>query len=149
MSLAVSEQELRQLLVEESFIRLYHFELISIGEGESSIRVPFQKEFLRPGGIVSGPVYMAAADLAVWLAIITKVGMEEGRMTVTAEMKTSFMSVGKEEFRCKARLLKVGKRLIYGLAECLTPSDQLLTHHTLTYIRPTADSGAASIATPA
>ncbi len=138
----VSEEELRQLLLEEAFIRLYNFEVHSMAEGEATIRVPFQTNLLRPGGVVSGPVYMAAADLAVWLAVITHLGMPEGRMTVTAEMKTSFMSVSKETFFCKGTLLKVGKRLVYGLAECVTPGGKLLTHHTLTYIRPESFSPA-------
>lgn len=136
MNLAVTEQEIRQLLVDEAFIRLYNFELESLGEGEATVLVPFQPKLLRPGGVVSGPVYMAVADLAVWLAIITKLGMPEGRFTVTAEMKTSFMSVGKEEFLCKGSLKKIGKRLVYGEAECVTRQGKLLTHHTLTYIRP-------------
>lgn len=40
-----------------------------------------------------------------------------------------------EDFRCRATVLKLGKRLIYGVAACLGTRG-VLTHHTLTYVRP-------------
>jgi acyl-coenzyme A thioesterase PaaI-like protein len=35
--------------------------------------MPFQKAIERPGGIVSGSVFMTAADLAMWLAIMKSI----------------------------------------------------------------------------
>ena len=37
---------------------------------------------------------------------------------------------------CTARILKFGKRRIYGVAECHGKKGGLFTHHTLTYVRP-------------
>jgi acyl-coenzyme A thioesterase PaaI-like protein len=55
---------------------------------------------------------------------------------VTAEMKTNFLGVAKRSgFRCRAKVLKFGRRLIYGVAECADENGKLLTHHTVTYIR--------------
>jgi len=97
--------------------------------------VPFQAAFERPGGIVSGQVFMAAADVAMWLAIKTKLGMTDS--SVTAEMKTNFLGTAKrEEFRCTAKVMKLGRRLIYGVAECVDSNARLLSHYTVTYIRP-------------
>ena len=42
MTLAVTEQELVQLLAEVPFTRSYGFRLLSIGEGECALFVPFQ-----------------------------------------------------------------------------------------------------------
>ena len=58
---------------------------------------------------------MAAADVAMWLA-------DRGD-----ELSKSFS--------CTATILKVGRRLIYGTAECVSPSGRLLAHSTITYIR--------------
>jgi acyl-coenzyme A thioesterase PaaI-like protein len=121
-------------------VRSYGFVVQSVASGECVLSVPFQRVFERPGGIVSGLVFMAAADVAMWLAIKTLLGMDEA--CVTAEMKTSFLSAAKEEdFRCHARILKLGKRLVYGVAECTSVDHKLLTHHTLTYIRPHENNG--------
>lgn len=134
MPLAVSESELHQLLSEVSFNRQHGFQLHSFADGECTLLVPFQKDFERPGGIVAGQVFMAAADVAMWLAIMTKLGMRDG--SVTAEMKTNFLSGAKEEdILCHAKILKLGRRLIYGVSECTNLQGKLLTHHTITYIR--------------
>jgi acyl-coenzyme A thioesterase PaaI-like protein len=97
MKIAVTEDELTQLLASAPFIRSYGFSLASVAEGQCTILVPFQDAFERPGGIVSGSVFMAAADVAMWLAIKTKLGLADG--SLTAEMKTSFLSGAKNEDR--------------------------------------------------
>jgi uncharacterized protein (TIGR00369 family) len=115
-------------------VRCYGFQLHSFSDGECTILVPFRKELERPGGIVGGRVFMAAADVAMWLAIITRLGPHDG--SVTAEMKTNFLSGAREEdILCHARVLKLGRRLIYGVGECRNIEGKLLTHSTITYIR--------------
>jgi uncharacterized protein (TIGR00369 family) len=134
MNLACSEQELEQLLREVAFTKNFGFKVQGIADGECSIHVPFQPEFERPGGLVSGQVFMAVADVAMWLAIKTKLGMADS--SVTAEMKTNFLAGARQEaFSCNAKVLKLGRRLIYGVAECVDSNGRLLSHHTLTYIR--------------
>jgi uncharacterized protein (TIGR00369 family) len=134
VSLACNEEELKQLLHDVAFTRNFGFTLHHIADGECTIDVPFQEAFERPGGIVSGQVFMAAADVAMWLAIKTKLGLADA--SVTAEMKTNFLSGARRSgFRSTAKVLKVGRRLIYGVAECVDGTGKLLTHHTITYIR--------------
>jgi len=85
--------------------------------------------------MIAGYVFMAAADVAMWLAVVTKLGLK-GNTAVTAELNTAFLRAARgEDFRCRATVLKLGKRLIYGVAACLGTRG-VLTHHTLTYIRP-------------
>ncbi len=134
MPLACTPDELKELLAEVAFTRNFGFMLHQISDGECSIEVPFQEAFERPGGVVSGQVFMAAADVAMWLAIKTRLGLADS--SVTAEMKTNFLAGAKRaSFRCTARILKVGRRLVYGVAECVDGNGKLLTHHTVTYIR--------------
>ena len=148
MKIAATEAELSELLATVSFTRTYGFTLKSIGPGECTILVPFQEAFERPGGIVGGHVFMTAADVAMWLAIKTQLGVADG--SVTAEMKTNFLSGAKKEsFQCSARVLKWGSRLIYGVAECVKLQGTLLTHHTLTYIRPPTAPGSNQSTPPA
>src|SRR5262249_8823709 len=128
MPLAATESQLQQILAEVAFTRNFGFRLHSIGDGECALSVPFQPAFERPGGIVGGLVSMAAADVAMWLAIMTRLGMSEA--AVTAEMKTNFLNGAREEdFLCRAKILKLGKRLVFGTAECVNVEGKLLTHH--------------------
>lgn len=74
MALAATAEELQRLLAAVPFTRRYGFKVTAIGDGVCTLEVPFQAEFERPGGIVAGQVFMAAADVAVWLAIMTRLG---------------------------------------------------------------------------
>lgn len=134
ISLAVTGEELKQVLSESAFARIYNFKLQSFRSGECTLITPFQEDLERPGGIVAGSIYMTAADVAMWLAIMTLLG--KGTLTVTAELKTAFLNSAKrEDVICTANILKMGKNLIYGVAECSNMAGKLLTHHTITYIR--------------
>jgi len=138
--LTVTDDKLRQRLSEAAFTKIYGFRLHSTADGECTLEVPFQEVFERPGGLISGPVYMAAADTAMWLAILTRLGTTD--MSVTIEMKTAFLnSASQEGFLCTAKILKLGKRMIYGVAECVNAEGKILTHHTLTYLRPEKSRG--------
>jgi uncharacterized protein (TIGR00369 family) len=131
---SVTRAELDQLLSQAVFNASFGSQIHSFADGECTLSIPFREEFIRPGGIVGGPVFMAAADVAMWLAIATRLGVKED--CVTVEMKTNFLSAAREDFLCTARVLKLGKRIVYGTAECTTHAGKLLTHHTITYIRP-------------
>jgi acyl-coenzyme A thioesterase PaaI-like protein len=79
-------------------------------------RSAFRVEFERPGGTVSGPVFMAAADVAVWFAVATRRGISEP--WVTADLKTTFLRAAhRQPFTSTARVLKLGRQFVY-VAEC-------------------------------
>ncbi len=137
--LLASLRELNDLLAEHEFTSRMGMRVLAAGDGECELVVPYQPAYDRPGGIVSGQVYTHAADVAFWLAIKTRLGLDDG--SVTSSMTTSFLgSASREPLRCRARVLKLGRRLVYGCAECLA-GDRLLTHHTLTYARMGAGQG--------
>ena len=132
--LLITKEELEQVLLESAFAKIYNFKLQSFGSGDRTLIMPFQKEIERPGGIIAGSIFMTAADVAMWLAIMTLLG--KNSLTMTTELKTAFLSSAKQEdVKCTAKILKLGKSLIYGVAECINMEGKLLTHHTITYIR--------------
>lgn len=137
MTVAVTETELRELIERAAFARHYAVQLHDFKPGECTVRVPFQADLERPGGIVAGPVFMAVADITMWLAIATRLGARDE--SVTTELNTTFLSPARrEDFLCVATILKLGRRMIYGVARCVSLQERLLTHHTVTYARPDA-----------
>ncbi len=134
MTAIISAKALEELLKATPFNRLYGFRIVSAKRGSCTLRVPYCADFERPDGIIGGHAFMTAADVAMWLAIATRLGTEE--RAVTVEMKTNFLrSLRRAPFQCRARVLKVGRQLVYGTAVCSEHSTGILTHHTLTYIR--------------
>jgi len=129
--------DLQAMLDAHEFTSAFGFQVVSAGGGEATIRVPFLKRWERPGGILSGQVYMNAADCAMWVAIVASHGF--GPVTVTTELNTSFMGAAREEdITCTARILRNGRRLIYGLADCYGADGRHFAHHMLTYARADA-----------
>ena len=125
---------LDRVLAATPFLEPYGFRVEAAGAGECTLIVPFHPALERPGGIVSGMTLMGAADVAMWLAIMTLRGVEE--RWVTSDMKTAFLrSARNEDIVCSARVLKAGRRTTYGTAECRSASAGLIAHHVLTYAR--------------
>jgi acyl-coenzyme A thioesterase PaaI-like protein len=70
----------------------------------------------------------------MWLAIKRLIGVDQD--AVTAELNTAFLNAARRQtVYCTARVLKMGKRSIFGTAECHDGKGRLFTHHTLTYAR--------------
>ncbi len=129
-----SKAALQKLLGRSRFVSGYGLKLLAISDAECTIAMPFRKSLERPGGTVNGPAFMAAADCAMWIAIKRHIGLEHD--AVTSELNTALLSATRREtVYCTARVLKLGKRIIYGTAECHDGRGKLFTHHTVTYSR--------------
>lgn len=68
----------------------------------------------RPGGTVSGPVLMAVADVALYVAILGEIGLEP--LTVTTNLNINFLRKPNADSAIigECRLLKLGKNLAVG-----------------------------------
>ena len=132
--MTASKSALQKLLGRSRFVSGYGLKLVQITDAECTIAMPFRRALERPGGTVNGPAFMAAADCAMWLAIKRHIGLEHD--AVTSELNTAFLNAARREtVYCTARVLKLGKRIIYGTAECHDRRGKIFTHHTVTYAR--------------
>jgi len=130
----VSTTDLNAILGQTKFLAGFGFVVDSCEPGECNLLVPFRSEFERPGDIISGMTIMGAADVAMWLAIMTMRGAVE--QWVTSDMKTAFLKPAMQEsIVCNARVLKLSRRTAYGIVETTGASGELVAHHVLTYIK--------------
>jgi uncharacterized protein (TIGR00369 family) len=130
--LACTLGELTQVLANTAFIKPYGLLVHSCAPGECTVVVPYASSLERPGGIVSGMMIMGAADVAMWLAIMSRRGTTE--RWVTTNMTTAFLRSARDtDVHCTARILKLGKRTSYGTAECRDGGGHLLAHHVISY----------------
>ena len=129
------KKQLQQLLDRSEFIRAYGFRVISVSKDKCTLELPHRPVLERPGGIINGPALMAAADCAMWLAVKARLGIDKDALT--SELNTAFLAPAMgEHVYCTARILKAGRRRIYGVAECHGKKGNLFSHHTVTYVRP-------------
>ena len=126
--------QLQKLLDRSRFLRPYGFRVIRANGKACILELPHKPALERPGGIINGPALMAAADCAMWLAIKARIGVDNDALT--SELNTAFLAPAKgEHVYCTAKILKMGRRRIYGVAECHGKEGNLFSHHTLTYVR--------------
>jgi uncharacterized protein (TIGR00369 family) len=136
VSLAVSPEDIGRILVESEFLQGFGFRLEALEDGVCALRFPFQQRFERPGGVVTGIVFMAAADLAMWFALMTRLG-EAADRSVTIDLATSFVRGARaEDVVTTARVLSFGEAVIYGVADSCGRDGRLIAHHTLNYVNP-------------
>ncbi len=129
------KKQLQQLLDKARFLRPYGFKVVSVSSRVCTLELPHKPALERPGGIINGPALMAAADCAMWLAIKARLGVQGDALT--SELNTAFLAPAKgEHVYCTARILKMGRRRIYGVAQCHGRKGNLFSHHTVTYVRP-------------
>ena len=107
-----SKQEISEFLVREFPQNKCTVE--SIGNRAATVRQEIGVNELRPGGTVSGPVLMAVADVALYVAILGEIGIVP--LTVTTSLTINFLrkptAQGPIVGVCK--LLKLGKSLAVG-----------------------------------
>ena len=92
---------------------------------------------LRPGGTVSGPVMMAVADVAIYVAILGRIGIVP--LTVTTSLTINFLRKPSASARIIAEctLMKVGRTLIVGEVSLYSEgSDHIVAHVVGTYSVP-------------
>ena len=114
----------------------YGFRVDSLGSGTSTVRAPYRESFLRPGGTISGPVIMGLADYALYVAILTKIGLVE--LAVTTNFNINFLQRPEPgDLLAVASVIKIGKRLAVGEIEVyLDGEESMIAHATSTYSIP-------------
>lgn len=126
-------EEATKILDESSFGRWWKFVVASVEPGSVVVHLPVRPEFYRPGGIVQGGCLMTLADVAFWLAAMTRIGVDPS--AVTLEMKTNFLSSAASDLSCRAEVMKYGRRIVYGTATTFGATGTIFAHHTVTYLR--------------
>lgn len=102
------------------------------------IRHPIGFDELRPGNTVSGPVLMATADAALYVAILAEIGLIS--LAVTTSLNFNFMRKpsSNKDIIGKCQLLKLGKSLAVGEVSLYSDGDERLVAHAVgTYSIPT------------
>jgi uncharacterized protein (TIGR00369 family) len=138
---ALIDVETAQRAIDGSpFGRWWGYRVEELGPGRARLLLPFQSHFERPGGVLQGGCAMTLADVAFWIAGMTVTG--EDLSALTLQMSSSFLRPAfLGDLRAEAKILRAGRRILYGEASVTDTKGNLLTHHVLTYMRPDAAAG--------
>ena len=85
----------------------------SFDDGEATLRLPHSERLSRVGGMVCGQALMSAADTAMVLAIVTRLGNQ--RPMTTVQLNTSFLKpLSGQDALVTARVIRAGRSLAFG-----------------------------------
>lgn len=111
--------------------------LVDLGDGWAEMVLDVDEVHLRPGGTVSGPTMMALADVAMYAALLGKIGLVP--LAVTTNLNINFLRkpVAHAPIRAKASLLKVGRTMAVGDVFIYSEGvKEPVAHSTITYSIP-------------
>lgn len=111
--------------------------LNKLGDGWAEMSLDVDDGHLRPGGTVSGPVMMGLADVSLYAALLSRIGLVP--LAVTTNLNINFLRkpVAHTPIWARATMLKVGRTI--GVGEVFVYSegvDEPVAHATVSYSIP-------------
>ena len=116
------------------WVKALGLRLVEARAGEVVLSLPVSAPLVHGGGVLCGQALMAAADTAMVLAVASQLG--SFRPMTTVQMNTSFLRPvpgDSGQARVVARVLRLGKSLVFGEIEVLDSAGKLASHSTTTY----------------
>lgn len=137
MALALDATALNAFLAREFPQVVPDHSVEAAAEAGVTCRLAVGERHLRPGGTVSGPSMFGLADLAIYLALLARIGEVPLAVTVNASMDFLRKPEAGRDLLAEARLLKLGRTL--AVAEALIFSegaDAPVARASMTYAIP-------------
>ena len=130
----MNETEVLELLdrVLAPWVRALGLKPVAVTDDSATLRLPFSGELRHSGGVICGQVFMVAADTAMIVAICAALG--EFKPMTTVSQNINFMrAVRKGDVLVVARVLRMGRHLVFGEVELTDEDGNLAVHATTTY----------------
>ena len=133
----ITEAELDEIVAASiPWVNDLGLEVEAIGEGTCRARLPYDARKVRPGGTVAGPMLVALASYAAYVAVLSVAGRVELAAVVT--QTANFFKGTAGDVIAEARVLNRGRRLVATETRLLAADDEakLLALVTATYSLP-------------
>lgn len=140
----ITEQELDEIVAASiPWVGDLGLKVEAIGEGTCRARLPFGPRKVRPGGTVAGPMLVALASYAAYVAVLSAAGRVE-QAAVVSQSATFFKGTAGDVL-AEARIVNRGRRLVTTetLLLAADPAATLLAQVTAIYSLPAARPGGA------
>lgn len=114
MALAMTAEDLGAFLLSEFPQVGDDFAVEALSEEGLTVRLKVAERHLRPGGTVSGPTMFALADVAIYLAVLARIGPVALAVTTSCAIDFMRRPASGADLLGEARLLKLGRALAVG-----------------------------------
>jgi uncharacterized protein (TIGR00369 family) len=114
MAQAMDEAALQDFLAQAFPQVAEDFRVVGLTDEGIVVRLMVSDRHLRPGGTVSGPSLFALADVAIYLAILSRIGPVALAVTTNASIDFLRKPQAGRDLLAEARILKQGRVLVVG-----------------------------------
>ena len=114
MTILMDVEALNAFLLEEFPQVTGVFRVRSVTPEELIVEMPVTEAYLRPGGTISGPTMFSLADVAMYLAILARIGPVGLAVTTNASIDFMRKPAAGKTLIATARVLKLGRVLAVG-----------------------------------
>ncbi|MDQ2857218.1 MAG: PaaI family thioesterase [Candidatus Eremiobacteraeota bacterium] len=117
-----------------SFTATLDLHLIDVAYGEAIMVMPFRPAVQNGAGNVHGGAIMSLCDSVFWVALATVYG--RAQPTATASLTCNFLRPARRPYdlRAHAKVLKAGKRVVYGTVDVFGEDDKMVAHATANFV---------------
>lgn len=116
------------------------FAIEALTDAGALVRLKVAECHLRPGGTVSGPAMFALADVAIYLALLSRIGPVALAVTTSSSMDFLRKPAAGVDLIAEAQLLKLGKLLATADVKIRSAGssgpEALVARATMTYALP-------------
>ena len=130
----LAELQAIQSTIFADWVQMLDLRILEAYAGEVVLALPVAPRHVHVGGVLCGQTMMAAADTAMGLAIVAQLG--EFNPCTTVQLQTSFLrpiAGDSGEVRVVARVLRMGRSLVFGEVEIHDAKAALAAHATTTW----------------
>lgn len=145
MTIAMDQETLSRFLDEHFPQVAGDLRVEEVGKTGLTLRLLVKELHLRPGGTVSGPSMFGLADVAIYLAILSRIGPVGLAVTTNAAIDFMRKPEAGRDLLAECRLLKLGRTL--AVADALIFSEgsaEPVARASMTYAIPGARSAEPS-----
>lgn len=130
----VTVEQLQTMIQNVPFVTLLGVRILEVGEGTCRARLPYDDRFLQYYNLIHGGVIASLADTMVYMAQATLNGITLN--TVTTNLAVTYLGTARQDdLFAEAKILKNGKKLIYGDVSVTDADGRQIAHATATYMR--------------
>ena len=127
------EQQMRARVANAPFAKWMGIELVSLDSGRSEIRMKIEPHHKNPGGIPHGGIVATLIDVAIGVALRTKLGMRATHVTV--ELRVNYLQAVRDGMlTARGEAVHSGGRTGYGEATLYDEDDRILARGSATFL---------------
>jgi len=130
----VTVEDLQKFAESVPFLRELGLQIVAVEAGVCRGRVPYRPQFAQSYNLIHGGVTAAFADTMSYMAHATLNGITKDAVTTNLTV-TYLRAAGEETLNAEARVLKNGRKVVYGDVMITCDDGTPVAHATVTYLR--------------